>query len=142
VPGVVGSNGCGAGGQSARQVSDLKNLWRGLQPLSKAFWGYYIVGVVVSFAVVCAIGGLVIYGAASIVPVVRPAVYVIGCIIIWAYWITASVGVWRSANAAKAGSLRIVAKIVVGLFAAIEVIVVISGGASDFVAIITKELSK
>jgi hypothetical protein len=124
VPGVVATNECGAGSQgAARQVSDLKKLWRGLQPLSNAFWGYYVVGGIVSFVIVCALGGLVIYGAVSIVPVVRPAVYVIGCFIIWAYWITASVGVWRSANAAKAGSLRIVAKIVVGLFAAIEVLV-------------------
>ena len=104
-----GTNECdvdGRFGREMRQVSERKKLWRGLQPLSKAFWGYYVVGGIVVFVIFSAIGGLVIYAAASTFPVVRPIVYIIGCLIIWAYWVMSSVGVWRSANATKAGSLR------------------------------------
>ena len=119
-------------------MSELKKLCKGLQPLSKAFWGYYVVGGIVVFVIFSVIGGLVIYATASTFPVVRPIVYIIGCFIIWAYWVTSSVGVWRSANATKAGSLRIVAKIVVALFAATQVLMLISG---NFVTIIMKELS-
>ena len=38
-------------------------------------------------------------------------------VITWAYLAIACVGTWRSANTAKAGSLRIVAKVVVALLA-------------------------
>jgi hypothetical protein len=115
-------------------VNALKKLWRGLQPLPRAFWGYYVAGCILFFLCVAAIGGLLnLY-----LPVARPMAYTIGPFIIWAYWITASVGVWRSAGAAGAGKLPIAAKIVVVLLAVIFAFRMLNGGASQFVAVIVE----
>ena len=113
-------------------MSALKKLWRGSQPLSTAFWGYYVGGGIVLVLGVSVLGVLLIL----LLPVARPFAYVIGACLVWAYWITASVGAWRSADMAGAGWLPIMAKSVVGLLAAIFVVRMLSGGASDFVAVI------
>jgi hypothetical protein len=118
--------------EESPQVSALKKLWWGLQPLPTAFWGYYIGGGIVVVLGVSVLGVLLVL----LLPVARPFAYAIGACIVWAYWITAAIGVWRSASVAGAGWLLILAKSVVGLLAAIFVVRMLTGGAIDFVAVI------
>jgi hypothetical protein len=52
-------------------------------------------------------------------PAARIGVYVAQFAVFWAYGFFASVGTWRSANQTDTGRLRIVAKVVVVLLAAL-----------------------
>jgi hypothetical protein len=110
-------------------VNTLKKLWSGLQPLPTAFCGYYVVGCIVVFLGVAAPGVLLI----KLFPDARAIVWAIVPFIVWAYWITASVGVWRSASAVGTGWFPILAKIVVALYAAVAVFGLLDGGASNLV---------
>jgi hypothetical protein len=94
-------------------VNAFKRLWTGSLPLPTAFWGYLIGGGAAWLLGACIIGAVIILSF----PGARAIVYVTGFVIVWAYLIPASVGTWRSANAAAKGSLRVAAKLVVGLLA-------------------------
>jgi hypothetical protein len=94
-------------------VNAFKRLWSGSLPLPTAFWGCLIGGGLAWLLAVCVIGAVAILSF----PGARGIVYVTGFVITWAYLIPACVGTWRSASAAAKGSLRVVAKLVVGLLA-------------------------
>lgn len=94
-------------------MTSFRKLWAGSLPLSTAFWVYLIGGGLIVLAALGVLGGV----AVIVHPSARVPVYVAVFIITWAYLAVACVGTWRSADTAKAGSLRIVAKVVVALLA-------------------------
>jgi hypothetical protein len=105
----------------------LRRLWWGLYPLPTAFWGFYVFGGFVVFFLPIILGALLIMR----LPQLRPTIYITTLCISWAYWATASVGTWRSADLYK-GDGRfwpVAAKIVVGLVAASFFFRLINGGA-------------
>jgi hypothetical protein len=78
-----------------REMSMLRDLWRGLYPLPRAFWGFYVFGGFAALILFTAFASSIVFAA----PRLRPAVYVLGLCAVWTYWGIASVGVWRSADA-------------------------------------------
>jgi hypothetical protein len=84
-------------------MSILKNLWSGVYPLPKAFWGAYV------------LGGLFFAG------LVRPVIllisyrfhvgtigFIIATVLVYGYISVATVGVWRSAKASLASPIWMV----------------------------------
>ncbi len=76
-----------------RTINGLKKLWRGEQPLGRAFWVYFVIGwigfIVLSFLV----------GLALLVIGIRPLAVVVTAFSMLVYPVFAGIGVWRSANA-------------------------------------------
>jgi hypothetical protein len=71
----------------------LRKLWFGVYSLPVAFWGFCVAG---NLAVIfCAIFLGVLAGHMGL----GTAGIALGALVIWAYWIVASVGVWKSADA-------------------------------------------
>ena len=95
-------------------MNNLQKLYRGSLPVSTAFWGCLVGGGLAVLFAISVIGGVTIIAY----PPARIPIYVTGFFVIWAYLMFACFGTWRSASAAKTGSLRIVAKIVVALLTA------------------------
>jgi hypothetical protein len=96
-------------------MHSVKALLSGSQPLSKTLWGYLILG---GFLVLMAssVTGLVVIRA---FPAARVGVYIAEFAVFWAYGFFASVGTWRSADRTVDGRLRILAKAVIVLMAAL-----------------------
>ena len=67
----------------------IRKLWSGAYSLPVAFWGFYVVGILVTVAA----GGIISFASGYL------EVYWITLIAIWLYGVVASVGVWRSAGA-------------------------------------------
>ena len=113
------------------KMSILRKLWWGLYPLPTAFWGFYVFGGFVVFFLPIFLGALLI----MYVPQLRPIIYITALCISWAYWATASVGVWRSANFYK-GTVRwvLIAKTIVGLIAFSFFVRLINGGAHTLIS--------
>ena len=64
------------------------------------------------------------------VPPLRVALFIFGLMIVWGYWLVASVGVWRSANNyQKRPRWRYAAKTVVAVAAILFALRLIDGGA-------------
>lgn len=74
-------------------LEPFARLWRGEQPLARAFWGYFVLG---SFLAL--IAGLVV-AVPLLLLGIREATTPIILLVRIAYPIFAGVGVWRSANA-------------------------------------------
>jgi hypothetical protein len=91
----------------------FKVLLSGSQPLSKALWGYLILGGVLVLGASSVVGVIVI----SAFPAARIGVYVSQFVVFWVYLFLASIGTWRSANQTQNGRLRILARGVVVLLA-------------------------
>lgn len=94
-------------------MNSLKRLCCGSLPLTTAFWKFLVVGGLVVALAISVIGAIAVIAY----PAARVPVYVAGFFILWVYLAAACLGTWRSANATKAGSLRIVAKCAVVLLA-------------------------
>jgi hypothetical protein len=105
-------------------VNAFKRLWSGSLPLPTAFWGYLVGGGAAWLLAACVIGVVIILSF----PGARAIVYITGFVIVWAYLIPACIGTWRSANAAAKGSLRVAAKVVVGLLAVSFLLNFLNGG--------------
>jgi hypothetical protein len=75
----------------------IRKLWWGLYPLPLTFWGFYVLG----FIALMIVTSIAFAALVSFFPALRTLLLMVGLVIIWAYWITASVGVWRSANDSK-----------------------------------------
>jgi len=69
----------------------LRKLWWGEYSLPVAFWLFYCLGMFVSLVV----GAIVLFKSRTIDA--RPIALIVCLALIWAYQLTASVGVWRSA---------------------------------------------
>jgi hypothetical protein len=85
---------------AARQESSmsfLQNIWRGQQRLVIAFWVSYLFGFFLAAFVAGMLMGLFIAFGQELFgqPILGPAV---AAIVLLSYCITATVGVWRSAN--------------------------------------------
>ena len=76
-----------------RIIDGFKELWRGEQPLGRAFWVYFVmwwIGIFFLSFFVAAFFALI---------GLRPLVPVIGAMSVLGYPLFAGIGVWRSANA-------------------------------------------
>jgi len=115
----------------------LGKLWRGLYSVSKAFWLFYVLGLVGSSV----LGGLVIFELSEFG--LRPIGLILGLALFLSYMFIASVGVWRSAGTgmgsaswgARCGAIA--ARVVVGLYALVFLWRVVDG---SLMAIITGEM--
>ena len=76
-----------------RTVEGLKKLWRGEQPLGRAFWVYFVIGWI-GFIFLS-----VLVGQVFLVAGVRPLAVVVTALSSLVYPVFAGIGVWRSANA-------------------------------------------
>lgn len=94
-------------------MNSMKRLCSGSLPLAAAFWKFLIVGGLVIALAISVIGAMIVIAH----PPARVPVYIAGFFALWAYLAIACLGTWRSADATKAGSLRVVAKCTVLLFA-------------------------
>ena len=76
-----------------RSIEGLKKLWRGEQPLGRAFWVYFVVGQIgfVILSILVAMGLLVVG--------LRPIGILSVVFATFVYPVFAGIGVWRSANA-------------------------------------------
>jgi uncharacterized membrane protein (DUF485 family) len=69
-----------------------RRLWRGTYSLGIAFWGFYCLGsLLVWFA-----AAFLSFGSRSLHAHVIG--FLFGLLVLWSYWIIASIGVWRSAS--------------------------------------------
>jgi hypothetical protein len=96
-------------------MHSFKALLSGSQPLSKALWGYLILG---GFLVVPVASSVIAVIVIMAFPAARIGAYVTGFAVNWCYLFFVSIGTWRSANQARKGRLRILAKVVVVVVAA------------------------
>ncbi len=82
-----------------RTINGLKKLWRGEQPLGRAFWVYFVIGQIgfmfLSFFV--AVGFLALG--------LRPLGVLAVTLAVVVYPVFAAIGVWRSANAYELNDL-------------------------------------
>ena len=99
-------------------MHSFKAFLSGSQPLSKALWGYLILGGLVVLMASSVIGFIVI----RTVPAARIGVYVAVFAVFWAYLFLASIGTWRSANRTEKDVPRVLAKVVIALVAALFLI--------------------
>jgi hypothetical protein len=74
------------------EMTTLRRLWRGTYSLGIAFWVFYCFGslLLVFVAVFLSFGSRFLH--AHVIG------FLLGQLVSWSYWITASVGVWRSAS--------------------------------------------
>jgi hypothetical protein len=70
----------------------FRTLWLGRYPLVGAFWGFYVLGFVISTAMAGALAGLLIMFR------LREFGFLSAALFYMAYMSVATVGVWRSAN--------------------------------------------
>jgi|SRR6516162_1533770 hypothetical protein len=96
-------------------MHSFKALLSGSQPLSKALWGYLILGGFLVVPLASGVIGIIVIRA---FPAARIGVYLTLIAVNWSYLFFVSIGTWRSANQAGKGRLRILAKVVVVLVAA------------------------
>jgi hypothetical protein len=116
-------------------MDGLRKLWWGNYSLPVAFWGFYVFGNLVMFLAPAITGAIFL----TIIPGLRPIVFIVALGVSWAYWAVSSVGTWRSAEANK-GDTRlwaIVVQIIVGLSAAAFVFRLINGGALNLISTTT-----
>jgi hypothetical protein len=83
------------GNQEGEPVEVLRRVWWGQYSLPRAFWGFYVLGCAAAF--ICVALVLV----ASYRLRVGTLGFLLAVVLINGYWIVVSVGVWRSASAAK-----------------------------------------
>lgn len=113
-------------------VRGLQRLWRGEQPLARAFWLYFVLGWI-GFIILAMILHTGFFYAG-----IRPAGFIIMAAAYLAYPLFAGVGVWRSASAyPHHGFYRVAAKIVVVLVAAWIILALANGGALQLMDILT-----
>jgi hypothetical protein len=97
-------------------MHSFKTLLSGSQSLSKALWGYLILGGFLVVPLASSVIGVIVIRAC---PAARIDVYVAGFAVTWSYLFFVSIGTWRSANRAGKKGLRILAKVVVVALAAL-----------------------
>jgi hypothetical protein len=118
----------------------LRRLWWGTYSLGIAFWGFYC------------FGWLLVFLAAAFLSLSSSFIHVhvigflLGQFVVWCYWITASVGVWRSAGLGMGSEiwldrvLPLLARSIV-FFVAIDVLWrMVNGGALRLMEVVTGPL--
>lgn len=109
----------------------LRKLWLGRFPLPIAFWIFYVLGGIIVFFAIALITGLLGFSFQSL----RVVLFLFGLIVVWAYWLVASVGAWRSAASWSGRPLwAYAAKVVVAASAISFIFRLMDGGAATIVS--------
>ena len=110
-------------------MSIIRKLWWGQYSLPQTFWGFYVFGFFAAFFLSATILFISYYLRLSTIG------FIVGFLIVIAYWFIASVGVWRSAGANMTSPVwtvrvwAIAARGIVLLFAARATWSLVNGGA-------------